>query len=870
MRVSLTWLRQLVDLDGVAIDALSERLTTAGVEVESIDPTGALHPEVVVAVVEEVDRTEPGLTWMRLAAGADAPLRVVSRAPNLAAIAPGTRIALARPGAVVFEWKDGQPKQKKVTAAKLKMGVSEGVGCSARELGIGDDHSGVLVLEGPGAPALPDGLRLRWTAAPAGTPLSQALDWDQATAMADISLLLAILPNIARCQSMMGVAREVGALLDRPLRGEITVAEGERGSGVRAWPAMTRDEDGLEDLPLDPACAPHTEDVALCGRFAATRLSGLVVGPSPEWLQRRLLHVGLQPVNTIVDATNYVMVELGQPSHAYDADRLPAAVLGLRRAPAGASFKGLLAAEDAAPTPVPVGCPVIVSADQIVALAGVMGGFDARVTADTHTVLLEVASFDNIAVRKSQQHNQLFSESSARFSRGVDPALVALTTRRIIAILRESCPALRIESVGLLAATPIPRRRIALGFDRLRAALGLPATDAEIEAALVRAGLGVRPGAAGAPADGREVEVPSSRLDIEHEADLWEEVARTLGYDRLPETMPIEPIPAAGTDRRLVLREALVDLAVRAGLTETWSYTLTSPELEAKLDPDGRTPAPFALLANPGSVEKRALRRTLLAHLLECAAHNRRHTAGVHIFEQGVVVRPELPGLMEVLPGERERLAILMVGPVDPEGLHHPAPRMADVHDIAGVVAELLDGLHVPGWRVEPLRGQHAAGSPFHPGIAARVVIDGPAGAIELGRYGQAHPQVTKAFDLGEVAVLLGELDVDAAITHSQRFFAAPEPPKFPEISLDIALIVDALVSAGALCATTRAAAGPLLRDVVVFDVYQGKHVPAGKQAVGLRMRLGADRTLEMKEAEALRTAVLAGLSHSHGAELRV
>jgi phenylalanyl-tRNA synthetase beta chain len=866
VRVSLSWLSQLVDLDGVPVEELCERLTTAGVEVESVDPTGALHPEVVVGVVAAVDRSAPELTWLEVDAGGPAPLRVVSRAPNLGGIAPGTRLALARPGAVIFEWKDGQPKQKKVAAAKLKVGTSEGVGCSAKELGIGDDHSGVLLLEGPGAPALPDGLRLRQPGAPAGAPLAAALAWDAEGALADTSLLLAILPNIARCQSMVGVAREVGALLDRPLRGQIEVAEGAGRGGARTWPVLTRDNDALDDFPNDDALVPTTADPALCGRFAALRLDGVAVGPSPAWLQRRLLQAGLQPVNNVVDATNYAMIELGQPSHAYDAAALPAARLGVRRSRAGEAFKGLLAEAEAAAQPVPEGCPVIVSDDQIVALAGVMGGYGARVTAATTAVLLEVASFDNIAVRKSQQQNLMFSESSARFSRGVDPALVALAARRIVAVLAESCPALHVAGVGLLAAAPIQRRALRLDLDRLRAALGLPAADDEVASALQRAGLGVTGAGPGALA----VEVPSSRQDIEHEADLWEEVARLLGYDRLPETMPVEPIPAAGTDRRLQLREELVDLAVRAGLTETWSYTLSSPELEERLRAGGGAPAPgYATLSNPGSVEKRALRRTLLAHLLECAAHNRRHTAGVHIFEQGVVVLPELPGLMPALPGERERLALLMVGPVEAEGLHQPSPRPADVHDLAGVIAELLDGLHVPGWRVEALPPE-ADRAPLHPGVAARVVVDGPEGPVELGRYGQVHPLVARAFDLGEAVVLVGELDVDAVVARSQRFFFAPGPPRFPEISLDVALIVDQAVSAAALCGTTRAAGGALLRDVVVFDVYQGKHVPAGKQAVGLRLRLGAERTLEMREAEALRGAVLDALGAAHGAELRV
>lgn len=860
MRVSLSWLREHVDLDGVSVEELCERLTTAGVEVDAVEPTGGLHPEVVVAVVLSVERPEPGWTWLSLAAGGAAPLRVVSRAPNLGAVAAGTRLALARPGAVIFEWREGVPKPKKVTAAKLKVGVSEGVGCSALELGIGQDHSGVLLLEGPGAPPLPEGLRLVRPGAPAGAPLSEALAWGP-DVFADIGLELAILPNIARCQSLLGVAREVGALLDRPtrlsvpLRGLGGALDFGRLSGVA--------DDTLGDWPQDDALRPISNDRVLCDRFGVLRVEGLRVGPSPAWVQRRLVASGLSPVNNVVDASNLAMIELGQPTHAYDLAALPALPLRVERAGPGARFKALIAEDAADALPVAEGSPVICSGGAVVALAGVMGGHGARVTEATTSLLLESANFDFISVRKSQQASQTFSDSSARFSRGVDPALVTVALRRIVHLLAETNPALVVSGAALLAGAPLAARPLRLDLQRLQRALGVEAGADEVKAALDRAGLPAQVEAGGASLG---VSVPTGRQDIEREADLWEEVARLLGYDRLPSTMPIEPIPSAPTDRRLLLREALVDLAVREGLQETQSYTLTSPELEAKLWAGRAAAAPrYAQLQNAGSVERRALRRTLLAHLLDCAAYNQRHSPAVHIFEQGVVVLPELPGIMPGLPGERERLSVLMMGPVAPAGLHEPSPRDADVHDIAAVVAELLAGLHVG-----PTRLAQVDAAPFHPGIGARVLADGPDGEVELGVYGQVHPSVAAAFDLAGRVVLAAELDVDAITARSARFFFAPGPPRFPEISIDIAVLVGEAVSAGALCATTAAAGAPLLREVVVFDVYRGRPVPEGQVAVGLRLRLGADRTLEMREAEALREAVVAALGLAHGAALRV
>ncbi len=860
VRVSLSWLREHVDLDGVSVEELCERLTTAGVEVDAVEPTGGLHPDVVVAVVRAVERPEAGLTWLTLDAGGAAPLRVVSKAPNLGAVAPGARLALARPGAVIFEWRDGLPKQKKVTAAKLKVGVSEGVGCSALELGIGADHSGVLLLEGPGAPALPDGLALVQPGAPAGAPLAAALSWP-AGALADIGLTLAILPNIARCQSLLGVAREVGALLDR--RVQLAVPVHGLGGSVDFGDLHGVLEDDLGDLPSDGGLRPRSADPALCDRFGALRVEGVVVGPSPAWLQRRLVQSGLTAVNNVVDATNYTMMELGQPTHAYDLDQLPGLPLRVERSAPGARFKALTAEDDAEAGILAEGSPVICSGDAVVALAGVMGGYEARVTAGTTTLLLESANFDFISVRKSQQASQTFSDSSARFSRGVDPALVTVALRRILHLLGESCPGLRVSGAALLSGAPLGSRALSMDLAGLQRALGVEATADEVKAALDRAGLPATVAADGATL---QIAVPTGRQDIEREADLWEEVARLLGYDRLPSTMPIEPIPSATTDRRLLLREALVDLAVREGLQEIQTYTLTSPELEAKLQA-GRpvNKLPYAVLQNAGSVERRVLRRTLLGHLLDCAAYNQRHSPAVHIFEQGVVVLPELEGVMPGLPGERERLSLLMMGPTTPAGLHNPSPPDADVHDMAAVVAELLAGLHVGPTRIVP-----ADLAPLHPGIGAKVVADGPEGEVLLGLYGQVHPSVAAAFDLAGRTVLVAELDADAIGARSARFFFAPGPPRFPEISIDIAVLVDEAVSAGALCATTAAAGAPLLREVVVFDVYRGRPVPEGQVAMGLRLRLGADRTLEMKEAEALRDAVVAALASDHGAALRV
>jgi len=839
MRVAWSWLSQHVDLTGISVEALSERLTTSGIEVESVDYTGGWHPDVVVGCIRTIEEVEGGLRWMWVDAGLPEPLRVASRAPNMAAAGTGTFLAFARPGAVVFEQKDGEVRARKVTSAKLKSGVSEGVGCSSFELGIGLDHSGVLLLDGPGASELPDGLQRTGTELRPGLPLSQALDLSRAP-LADRALVLAILPNIARCQSVLGVAREVGALLERPVSLQPKLAEEAVASGG-----------------VDPFCA----DVGLCDRFGTLLLEGVVVGPSPTWIQNRLLASGLSPINNVVDATNLCMWESGQPTHAYDADHLPDLRLVVRRAGAGESFKPLTAGDGDAPGVVPEGCPLVVSGELPVALAGVMGGFDARVRPETHRVLLESAHFDFISVRKSQQANLIFSDSSARFSRGVDPALVEVALRRIVALLRESCPELKVVDRGLFAPVAHAPRQIHLGLSEVVRALGVGLEREEISAALDRLGLGCS-----WSGEVATVLVPTARQDLERGADLLEEIARIVGFDRLPATMPVEPIPAHTADPRLAWRAALADQAVAAGLQEVMTYSLSSPELEDRLWA-GRGQPPerrWARVVNPISVERRVMRRTLLAHLLDVAAWNHRHTDSVHVFELGVVVHAECSGVDRELPWEGQRLGLLLSGPIQEGGLHEPRPRMADIHDLQSVLEQLLHHLHVVGVRVEPVDR-----APLHPGVGARLIVDGSEGPVELGIFGQVHPKVAAAFDLAGRTLLVAELDADVLASLGRRFFDAPGPPRFPEVSLDIAVVADEVVPAGALVGTVRKAGGSLIREVTVFDVYRGQPMAAGQKAVGLRLRLGADRTLEMREAEALRDAVVAALGREHAAVLR-
>lgn len=824
MRIPLLWLGQHVDLDGISADTLSERLTIGGIEIEGDDALGVLHPATVVGrvVAWEADPKRAGLAWLTVDAGKAEPVLVATRSPNLQADCTGLAIAVALPGAQLFQARpDGNLTTLTVAAREMFGRPSGGVGCSALELGVGDDHTGVAVLN---------------TDAPSGTPLSTV--FSTRTQGTERVLTAAILPNIARCQSVLGVAREVGALAERPVSLDIALEPLELGSS-----------------PLDPT----TEDADLCGFFSTALVEGVVVGPSPRWMQRRLLACGQQPRNNVVDVSNYVMMELGQPTHAYDADTLASLQLGVRRARDGDVFKPLVADDDDAPAPLPAGVPVITSDDGVVALAGVMGGHETRVTDGTTRLLLESAHFDYIAVRRSQAATLTYSEASARFSRDVDPSQIPVALARIVHLLRETCPDIQVVQTGCLSLGSLEPRPLSLSVSTLNHALGTELSAETVAAQLDRVALTSTLGPDG---DTLTVQVPSSRPDITLPCDLMEEVARLHGYDRMPATMPIEAVPVHLPHPHIALRARIEDALVATGLQQTISYTLSSPTLEAKLragHKDAPEP-PYVRLANPLSEDRAVFRRTVLAHLLVEAADNLRHSDGFHAFELGVVAWPEQEAA-DGLAREHKRLGIVMVGPELPPSLHAARPRAVDAHDLVGVLDHLTTHLHLPG-----VRREAATAVGFHPGVCAALFT----GDTCLGHFGAVHPAVAGAFGLPDQGVFIAELDADAVMDAVPERFMAPSPPRFPSVRLDISVVVEDTVSAGVLEQTLRRAGGEVLRQVAVFDVYQGEPLAAHQKAVGFRFEVGADnRTLAMPEAEAVRDRIVAALSDTHGAALR-
>lgn len=813
MRVSFNWLRDYVDID-LSPEELAERLTLQGLAVDEVIRLGAGINGVVVGKVLEVT-PHPNADRLRVclvdvgAAGngvgkpvAENVRQIVCGAPNVAA---GQTVPVALPGAVL-------PGGLRIEERPLRGVRSQGMICSAQELDLAEESAGIMVL--------PDD----W---PAG------VDFQAAAGLDDAILVLDLTPNYAmHCQSMLGVAREVAALLDRPVRlPEFRLAEA--------------------DEPASAAVSVEIQAPDLCSRYIARVIRGVRVGPSPEWLRKRLEAAGMRSVNNVVDVTNYVMLETGQPLHAFDYAKIRGRRIVVRRAGDGERLITLdgaereLAGEDL----------VIADEEGAVAVAGVMGGLDSEVGADTVDIMLESAHFDNLAVRRTARRLGLHSEASGRFEKGVDPNGCLFAADRAAALIRELAGGTVLAGAVDVYPAPALPRRISLRPDRVNALLGTRLDEAEMTAILRRLGLEVAAGQ-GCLA----VTVPTRRPDIEGEADLAEEIARIYGYNRIPVTFPrspVEPAPA-GVERGLL--EAAREVCLGAGLNEVLTFSFMSPEAWDRMSLPADDPLRRAVtVANPLSEDQRVMRTSLLPLLLDAVAANVRHrTTDVAIFEIGRVYRPKrLP--MDELPEERLMLGIAMTGNLEPPTWRAPA-RPADFFVLKGLVEALLERLGVAGAAFVP--GQPPS---FHPGRAASLIVDGRA----VGVVGEAHPSVQAAYDLPG-RVYLAELDLTEIIAFASPWRPYRPLPRYPAADRDLAFALPIDIPAGRVAEVIRHSAGDLLSDLRLFDVYQGEQVEPGWRSLAYALTYQApDRTLTDAEVESVHNRVRQALQNELGARLR-
>jgi phenylalanyl-tRNA synthetase beta chain len=846
MKVPLKWLSDYVPL-GLPVAQLAERLTLAGLEVAGARLFGLPHPEglrtkaeeagpvwdrdkVVIAQVLKVDK-HPDADRLKLPVvdyGQGRTKALVTGAPNVRVGEAGQKVILALCGSVLFDGHATPKKLSELKPTKIRGVPSDAMLCSSFELGIDEEHAGILYIEDD---------------APVGTPLADY--------MGDVVLEIDVLPNMARCLSLIGVAREVAALTGQALRLPPHQPE-----------ARGRPIEGLVKVVIaDPKLSP---------RYAAGLIENMKIGPAPGWMQRRLIYAGMRPINNVVDITNFVMLEWGQPLHAFDYDKLKqraggkAPTITVRPAAAGEVLQTLDKVERKL-TP-----EVLVIADEKgpIALAGVMGGLETEVTEGTTNVLLESANFDFLSIRRTVRDLVLPSEASTRFSKGVHPEMVLPALGRAAELMRLYAGGTVCRGVVDAYPAPPPPQVIDLTRSEVRRALGI---DLPIEecARLLRA-LEFTVEVRGEEA--LRATVPPHRLDIqEGPADLIEELARLTGYDKLPATLLRDQLPDQATNEPVVFEETVRDRLVALGLQEVISYALTTPERERPLVGEG---AAYVTLRNPISDERTVMRRSLLTGVLEALASNLKHAADVCLFEVGAVY---LPREGEKLPDEPRRLALALCGQRGQEFWGDPkAPAAAlDFYDLKGVIEALLDDLHVPGVAYRPAR------PPFlHPGRAAEVV----AGERVLGTFGELHPKVAEVYKqlaeqkvapealklLGERTVLLAELDLEALRAAVPARHPYVPVGRYPAALRDIALVVEEGLPAERVAAEICAAGGELLRDVRLFDLYRGESIPAGHKSLAYALTYQADdRTLTDKEVDKAHEKIEGRLRHVLKAQVR-
>jgi phenylalanyl-tRNA synthetase beta chain len=804
MRISLRWLADYVDLP--APEELARRLTAVGLEVEALERTGASLPGVVAAriVAAEPHPDAERLTVTRVDAGTGQPLQVVCGARNWKV---GDVVPLATAGTVL-------PGGARIEKARLRGVESSGMLCSARELGLADDASGLLILPPEVAP---------------GTPVAEALQ------LADVHLEVNVTPNRPDALSHLGIAREVAAAL---------------GTRVRP-PAARLSEAGR---PASEAVAVRIEDPDRCARYAARVIEGVRIGPSPGWLARRLEGCGVRSISNVVDATNFVLLELGHPLHAFDLDRVAGAQIVVRTARPGERLT-TLDGQDRALSPEDL---LIADRDAGSALAGVMGGGHSEISPGTSRVLLESAWFQPSTVRRTSRRHGLKTEASYRFERGADPGMVVPALDRCAALIAELAGGT--VRPGVVDAHPRPVRapEVRLRWARPAELLGIPV--AREEARRILGGLGFEERAA----DGEAAtwQVPSWRADVSLEEDLIEELVRARGYDAIPETLPgtaldtpAEPVEALAVARVRAALEA-------AGFSEAVNFSFVAArELEPFGLPvatgDGSGRALGVALKNPISADLAVLRTSLVPSLLRNAAHNRRQRVeDLRLYELARAYRPG-PAPRSQPTEEPLQVAGVMLGRRSPAGWATAAEPL-DFHDARAAVASVLDGLGV-----EEARWSAPGDGWLHPRRSAEV----SAGGARLGAVGELHPRVAAAFELPR-GLLAFELSLEGLLAAARLLPRYRPIPRFPAVLRDLAVVVDEAVTVARVLEAVRQE--PLVERADLFDVYRGAPLPAGRKNLALAIRYRApDRTLTDAEADAAHARILGRLAGAVGATLR-
>lgn len=800
MKVPVSWLNEYVDLAGVSAKEIADKLTFSGIEVEGIHTVGGDFPGVVAGEIRAI-KPHPNADRLRLCEVFDGRevLPVVCGASNFEV---GDKAAFAGSGTVL-------PNGLKLKPSKIRGEVSQGMLCAEDELGLSDDHSGILLL--PRATA-------------AGTPLSTVLG------PAETVLELEITWNRPDCLCVIGVARELAALYGKPLK--MPLAEVRESA-----------------KPVEDFVAVRIDDAQGCPRYTARVLTEVAIGPSPEWLRRRLELCGVRPINNVVDVTNYVMLECGQPLHAFDYALLKEGQIVVRRAREGEKMATL----DGTDRLLSASMLVIADAQSAVAVAGVMGGAGSEISATTKTVLLESAAFDPRSIHRTSVALGLSTESSHRFERRVDAARADWASNRAAGLMQ----ALAAGQVarGMVDVYPVvsPARTVCLHARQLRRVLGVDVPTARVGSLFTALQLPFSMQGA----DVFEVVVPTFRPDLECEADLIEEVARMHGLEHIPDTVPSATVVPGADDapvRALFFcREVLAGL----GLSEMMSYSFTAaPLLDAFNPADG---AGRVVLPNPVSADQGVLRHMLIPQVVECLARNRaRQLAAAALFEIGTVFGRDSQGQIQ----EDTHLAFGLTGRPAGDSLH-ARDRMGDEDTflaLKGIVERLCVALRAAKPSFKP-----APSALCEAGAAADVFM----GETRLGYIGLLRKDLRQSRRLSD-PVAVGELRLKPMLVNVFKTPVYQSVAQYPSLSRDMAMAVDEAVMHSDIMRVIEKTAPVELTGVELFDIFHSEGLSQGQKSLGYSLTYQSrERTLTDEEANALHTVIKEALRRELGVEFR-
>jgi phenylalanyl-tRNA synthetase beta chain len=809
MKTSLKWLGDYVDIK-VAPEELAEKLTMAGMEVTGSQSIGSAWNNIVVGQVTALN-PHPNADRLKLATlnlGTQQ-VTVVCGAPN---ISLGQKVPFACVGARLIDAHTG--KAISLEPAKIRGVVSEGMVCSEKELGISDNHEGIMVLP-------PE--------APIAAPLADYLG--------DVIFDLDITPNRPDCLSIIGIAREIAALSGEKLRLPEIHYEEEEGS-------------------IDSFISVDIIEPDLCSRYCASLITGIEIAPSPGWLQQRLENCGMRPINNVVDITNYVMLEYGQPLHAFDYRKLKDGII-VRRATESETVTTLDGTERVLNPDV----LVIADREKSVALAGIMGGLDTEVTDETSTILLESANFNQATIRRGCRYLSLQNEASTRFDKGLNPDLPLIPLKRATQLLLEIAGGKAAKGIIDVYPGKSEPKVVSLSAQQVKRLSGLEVTLDEMLKILKCLGFECQESVTASKAkQSSEISllVPYWRSDVKCAADLVEEVTRIIGYDKVPVTRLSSPLPAQ--ESKLSLREQRSNLKLKLrntlagwGFQEILTYSLTSLERLKKLSPELELTVTPLKVANPMTREQEYLHTTLRDGLLNALSHNQKHEQnGIRLFEIGKVFLPQ----GKELPQEKEMLCAVLSGP-RLELSWHTDREMLDFFDAKGIVQNLLNHL---GLRA---RSEASDDEGLFPGRGANITVDDD----KVGIVGELHPKVAQAFDLSGTVCLI-EVDLEALLPKVAGVKEYQPVSRFPSVIRDIALVVDEQV--GYQEVEDIVQSFPLVTQVTLFDIYRGEQIPEGKKSFALRIVYQSPKhTLTDEEVDQTQEQMLGRVHQELGAALR-